>query len=148
VTVKPPPNKVTGANAGGPPRLPIRTLWATRIAQFWHRVHMTRRIIMLLILAALVALVVFAALPRSPRARPKGPWQWCQINLKQIELAKQMWASDTRTNGSPGWDDVRPYLLQLGYTNGQPICPKGGTYNIGALNEVPHCSLGKPHALP
>ena len=28
-------NQVTGANAGGPRRLPIRTLWAARIAQFW-----------------------------------------------------------------------------------------------------------------
>jgi Putative addiction module component len=28
------PNKITGANAGGPCRLPIRTLWAARIAQF------------------------------------------------------------------------------------------------------------------
>ena len=28
-------NKITGANAGGPPLLPIRTLWAARIAQFW-----------------------------------------------------------------------------------------------------------------
>ena len=30
----PRPNKITGANAGGPPRLPIRTHWAARIAQF------------------------------------------------------------------------------------------------------------------
>ncbi len=28
-------NKTTGANAGGPPRLPIRKRWAARIAQFW-----------------------------------------------------------------------------------------------------------------
>jgi hypothetical protein len=27
-------NKITRANAGGPPRLPIRTRWAARIAQF------------------------------------------------------------------------------------------------------------------
>ena len=29
------PNKITGANAGGPRRLAIRTRWAARIAQFW-----------------------------------------------------------------------------------------------------------------
>ena len=28
------PNKITGANAGGPPRQRVRTLWAARIAQF------------------------------------------------------------------------------------------------------------------
>jgi hypothetical protein len=27
-------NKITGANAGGPSRLPIRTCWGARIAQF------------------------------------------------------------------------------------------------------------------
>jgi hypothetical protein len=28
------PNKVTGANAGGPRQLPMRTRWAARVAQF------------------------------------------------------------------------------------------------------------------
>lgn len=28
-------NKVTGANAGGPRQLAMRTLWAARVAQFW-----------------------------------------------------------------------------------------------------------------
>ena len=28
------PNKITGANAGGPRQLPIRTRWAARVAQF------------------------------------------------------------------------------------------------------------------
>ena len=28
-------NKITGANAGGPRRLAIPSLWAARIAQFW-----------------------------------------------------------------------------------------------------------------
>jgi hypothetical protein len=29
------PNKITGANAGGPRQLPMRTRWAARVAQFW-----------------------------------------------------------------------------------------------------------------
>jgi hypothetical protein len=29
------PNKITGADEGGPPRLPMWTHWAARIAQFW-----------------------------------------------------------------------------------------------------------------
>ena len=32
--MRPLPNKVTGANAGGPRQLPMRTHWAARIAQF------------------------------------------------------------------------------------------------------------------
>ncbi len=107
-----------------------------------------RRVITVVILAALAALLAFAALSLSPRARPKAPCQLCQINLKQIELAKTMWASNRATNGAPEWEDLRLYLLQLGYTNGQPLCPGGGTYSIGALNEAPRCSVGRPHALP
>jgi hypothetical protein len=30
-----PPNKITGANAGGPRHFPMRTRWAARVAQFW-----------------------------------------------------------------------------------------------------------------
>ena len=33
------PNQVTGANAGGPYLLAIRTLWAARIAQFCRSEH-------------------------------------------------------------------------------------------------------------
>jgi hypothetical protein len=29
------PNKITGASAGGPSQLPMRTRWAARVAQFW-----------------------------------------------------------------------------------------------------------------
>ena len=29
------PNKITGANAGGPRQSPMRTRWAARVAQFW-----------------------------------------------------------------------------------------------------------------
>ena len=29
------PNRITGANAGGPRRLPMRARWAARAAQFW-----------------------------------------------------------------------------------------------------------------
>ena len=28
-------NEITGANAGGPRQLPMRTRWAARVAQFW-----------------------------------------------------------------------------------------------------------------
>ena len=107
-----------------------------------------KAVVLTILFAALVALFLLAALSPSPKAHVKSAWQRCQINLKQIGLAKTMWASDTSTNGSPGWHDLRPYLLRLGFTNGQPVCPEGGSYSIGALNEAPHCSLGKPHALP
>jgi len=107
-----------------------------------------RETMKLIMFAALAAMFVFAALSPEPKARPKAPWQVCQWNLNQIRLAKEIWAVDADAKRSPGWDDLRPYLLKSGFTNGQPICPESGTYSIGALNEAPHCSLGKRHVLP
>ncbi len=70
------------------------------------------------------------------------------MNLRAIRLAKVLWDSDVEANRSPNWDDLHRYLLQVGggwITNGQPICPEGGTYIIGAMNELPRCSLGGRH---
>jgi hypothetical protein len=36
VVTNPPPNKITGASAGGPRQSPVRTRWAARVSQFWH----------------------------------------------------------------------------------------------------------------
>jgi hypothetical protein len=74
----------------------------------------------------------------------------CQQNLRRIELSKMMWANE-RTETSPDtptWADLRPdfpdWLTNNArlWTNGRPICPKGGTYTIGRVGERPRCSIG------
>lgn len=74
----------------------------------------------------------------------------CQQNLRQIELAKTMWA-DQRTQTSPDtptWADLRanfPDWLTnkaLLWTNGELICPGGGTYTLGRVGERPRCKIG------
>jgi hypothetical protein len=45
-------NKVTGANAGGPRRLPIRGYWAARIAQFCRSLTMKRLLSLVLLFIA------------------------------------------------------------------------------------------------
>jgi hypothetical protein len=69
----------------------------------------------------------------------------CINNLRQIELAKKMWALD---KGKKDGDivteaDIKSYLL-----HGElPTCPAGGTYAIGKVGELPTCSI-PGHALP
>ncbi len=68
-----------------------------------------------------------------------------------IRLAKEIWVSDMNATRSPNWDELRRLLAECcpgPRTNGQPVCPEGGVYTIGALNEPPRCSIGGRHAIP
>ncbi|MFM8469344.1 MAG: hypothetical protein ACKODH_05155 [Limisphaerales bacterium] len=91
-------------------------------------------------------LLLAIALPSLRSARPIAEGNACVANLKQIAEAKRSWAALTKPEASvtakPA--DLAPYLKQ-----GQlPVCPTGGTYTLGAVNEPPRCSLAhKGHAL-
>ena len=81
---------------------------------------------------------------------PRSNQMSCVANLKHIKLSKNEWEKDQPnkdTNVIPTWDNLRPYL-PTGWSNGIPVCPKGGTYKIGLLSEPPSCSIGGPrHSL-
>ncbi len=55
-----------------------------------------------------------------------------------IANAKNQWASEhDLTEGTPSWDDITPYMDD----NMIPVCPSGGTYTIGSLQEEVSCSV-------
>jgi hypothetical protein len=62
----------------------------------------------------------------------------CANSLSRIAHAKESWAarSGASSNAVPTWDDLDSY-----FRHGPPKCPEGGTYTIGALNELPKCSV-------
>ena len=67
----------------------------------------------------------------------------CVENLKKIEFCKIEWQGNQvneDTNHVPTWDDLRPYF-PAGWSNRIPVCPSGGTYTIGRLEEHPKCSI-------
>jgi methyl-accepting chemotaxis protein len=68
----------------------------------------------------------------------------CINNLREIYAAKQEWAlENNKTIGDlPTAQDLAPYL-----PNGFPVCPSGGTYTIGAVGQLPTCSI-PGHVLP
>ena len=71
--------------------------------------------------------------------------QTCGNQLKQIELAKQMWTED---KDKP--EATVPTVADLaGYFQGGklPKCPDGGSYVIGKVSENPRCSVAG-HELP
>jgi regulator of replication initiation timing len=63
----------------------------------------------------------------------------CLENLRQIEAAKQEWAVDNAKAAKdvPTAQDLVPYLKG----NVMPVCPSGGYYTIGAMDEAPTCSV-------
>jgi len=67
----------------------------------------------------------------------------CVNNLRQIESAKAEWAyaHGKDSNSIPEWNDLTAYMY---VKDGFPKCPAGGTYTIGPIGELPHCSM-MPH---
>ena len=91
-------------------------------------------------------LILAISLPSIRPARSTAQRNSCIAYLKQIDGAKAQWASEKKPEASvvPQLSDLALYLKQ-----GQlPICPTGGTYTLGAVNEPPRCShAAKGHTL-
>ncbi len=69
----------------------------------------------------------------------------CQSNLRQIESAKRIWALRNHKQPAdvPTADDLAPYLP----AHQMPVCPGGGTYEIGSVGETSTCSI-PDHQIP
>jgi hypothetical protein len=69
----------------------------------------------------------------------------CINNLRQIYAAKQAWALENNkpAEAIPTAQDLLPYFKDGTF----PVCPSGGTYTIGAVGELPTCSISG-HVLP
>lgn len=79
----------------------------------------------------------------------------CQENLRLLDHHKQQWALDHNQTGyaTPSWDDLvtTPGIGCIEYFTVQPVCPAGGTYTIGQVDDRPSCSFldaPYPHEWP
>lgn len=91
-------------------------------------------------------IVAFAviAIPNFIAARMTPSQNSCVNNLRQLDGAKIQWALENHktTNDIPTFADVAPYMkLPL-------LCPQGGTYTVGRVDESPKCSFGGTHVMP
>lgn len=95
-----------------------------------------------LVLAATIAPAAISAaivLPALAKAKDGAQGVNCGSNLRQIQLAKKMWATDENKSDTdtPSRADLEKY-----FPNRQmPVCPKGGHYEINALKKDPTCSI-------
>lgn len=100
-------------------------------------------LIEIMIVIMILGLLLGIALPSVMHARMKTNASSCRENLRVIVSAKERWAMDNNkpSNATPTWGELVPIYLK----GNKPLCPGGGTYDIGALNENPTCSLGGEH---
>jgi Domain of unknown function (DUF4190) len=79
------------------------------------------------------------AVPNFEKARHQSMENACINNLRQIQAAKQEWALEkNKSQGDvPTEFDLTPYLAN----NKFPVCPADGNYTIGAVSNLPTCSV-------
>ena len=105
------------------------------------------QVLVLSALALILALGVLLALPNFVKARANSSKNACVANLKQIQGAKETWATENHKTltAAPRKSDL---FGRDRYIRTTPICPMNGIYHLGAVNEDPICSWGGPgHSL-
>lgn len=92
-----------------------------------------------MIVVAIIGMLAAIAIPNIAKVRRTAQKQSCIINLKNIDGAKEMWATEMRKADGDAVDEsgVNEYIK--GKT--RPSCPGGGTYTYGNVGEMPTCSL-------
>ena len=95
-------------------------------------------LIELAIVVAVLGVIAVIAMQNLFSARKTAEDKICIANLKTIVHAKEQWGFDNgkKETEEPTYNDIKPYLTK---TQTQNICPIGGKYTIGALNEDPTC---------
>ena len=90
--------------------------------------------------ATTLAVFLLWFIPSFNRARSIAASNSCINHLQTIHGAKQQWTLEHHktTNDVPTWDD----LIGTGrYLQEMPVCPQGGTYTLGRLDQRPRCSI-------
>jgi hypothetical protein len=116
---------------------------------------MSKKFIIAVTAVALVGIIFVVGNSARFRATFQASDAPCVNRLMQIDSAKQEWALEHGKTASdvPTWADLYPYLASnftnTWFTNGQPVCPEGGIYNIERVGVHPTCSIGGPrHSYP
>ncbi|MGB0581555.1 MAG: type II secretion system protein [Limisphaerales bacterium] len=105
-------------------------------------------LIELAIVVAVLGVLALIALPNLFSSRKTAEDKVCISNLRAIMHAKEKWGFDQKKQPAdiPVYDDIKEYLTRM---NQLSICPLGGQYSLGALNENPTCEYAaQGHELP
>jgi hypothetical protein len=95
-----------------------------------------------------VGMLSAIAIPNFVKARQASQKNACINNLRQIDGAKQQWALENNKESSdvPMQKDIQPFIGR-GSSGIWPVCPQGGNYTIGSVDQPPTCSISG-HEMP
>jgi hypothetical protein len=96
-------------------------------------------VIGLIFVIPIMGLLAAIAIPNFIKARHASQRAACVANLRSIDGAKATWALDNKkTQGEIPTDAD---LFNGKYLGPKPLCPAGGTYDLGPVGEKPICTI-------
>jgi prepilin-type N-terminal cleavage/methylation domain-containing protein len=100
----------------------------------------------IMIVVGIIGLLTPIAIPNFLKARANSQKSTCINNIRQIDAAKQQWATETGKTSTPNPDDLAPYLNRDGSIN-DIYCPQDParsfttSYTVGDLYTTPVCNI-------
>lgn len=102
----------------------------------------------IMIVVMVIGILLAMAIPNWLNTRENSRQKTCISNLRQIDDAKEVWATETNQgdNATPTQSDLVPTYIKT-----FPSCPTNGTYAINPIGTPPTCTYTTgdwPHVLP
>jgi prepilin-type N-terminal cleavage/methylation domain-containing protein len=100
----------------------------------------------IMLVVTIIGLLMVIAMPSFLKSREESVRKACGNNLLQIYNAKLRWALESKKGGTEVPADADLFASNS-YIRIKPICPGGGLYTIGPVDDPPTCTV-PTHVLP
>ena len=109
----------------------------------------------IMVVVGIIGLLTPIAIPNYLKARAASQTSTCLNNIRQIDAAKQQWATETNQglSATPDATDLAPYIGRPGSINAChcPLDPRASfetSYTVGDVSEAPSCNFSpEDHSL-
>ena len=109
--------------------------------QLWMLVDAIRRQEWIWVIFIIIFLAAIA-IPNFVKARQTAQRNACIGNLRMIDGAKESWALENRAaSGGAVTEDGPTGVNSYIKGNARPVCPGGGNYTYGNVDEKPLCTV-------
>jgi len=100
----------------------------------------------IMFVVTIIGLLAIIVLPSFLKSREESTRKACGNNLLQIYNAKLRWALEHKKGGADLPTDAELFATNS-YIRVKPVCPGGGDYTVGAVDDPPTCTV-PTHVLP